>query len=46
MLIGIIALITELTNYEEIAKVVVIPSLILLIVISAYSIIKTASLNR
>ena len=28
MLIGIIALATELTEYEEIAKVVVIPSLI------------------
>jgi ABC-type nickel/cobalt efflux system permease component RcnA len=41
MAIGIIALITELIEFEEIAKVVVIPSLILLISLSAYSILQT-----
>jgi hypothetical protein len=43
MLIGIIALTTELTQYEEIAKVVVIPSLVLLIIVTGYAIIKTGS---
>jgi hypothetical protein len=42
MLIGIIALTTELTEYEEIAKIVVIPSLILLIIVTGYAIFKTA----
>lgn len=42
MLIGIVALTTELTSYEEIAKIVVIPSMILLIVVTAYAIFKTA----
>jgi hypothetical protein len=37
--IGIIALGTELTQYEEIAKVVVIPSLVLLIIVTRYTII-------
>jgi hypothetical protein len=41
MLIGIIALTTELTEAEEIAKTVVIPSLILLIIVTGYAIIQT-----
>ena len=40
MLIGIIALATELTEYEEIAKVVVIPSLILLILVAGTECLK------
>jgi hypothetical protein len=40
-LIGIIALATELTQYEEAAKVVVIPSLILLILVGGYGMFKT-----
>lgn len=46
ILIGIVALTTELTAYEEIAKIVVIPSMILLIVVSAYAIFKTAYLEH
>ena len=46
MLIGIIALAMELTHYEEIAKIIVIPSLILLIVVSGYGIFKTAFVAR
>lgn len=42
MLIGIIALTTELTQYEEVAKVVVIPSMILLIIVTGYALFKTA----
>jgi hypothetical protein len=42
MLIGIIALTTELTEYEEIAKIVVIPSMLLLIIVTGYAIFKTA----
>jgi hypothetical protein len=42
MLIGIIALAVELTHYEEIAKIIVIPSLVLLIVVAAYGMFKTA----
>jgi hypothetical protein len=42
MLIGIVALATELTQYEEIAKIVVVPSLILLILVTAYSIFRTS----
>jgi hypothetical protein len=42
MLIGIIALTTELTEYEEIAKIVVVPSLILLILVTGYGLFKTA----
>jgi hypothetical protein len=41
MLVGIIALIAEVIEYEEIAKVIVIPSLVLLIALSAYTIAKT-----
>ena len=36
MLIGIIALTTELIENEEIAKLIVIPSLILLIILTGY----------
>ncbi|MGI0034024.1 MAG: hypothetical protein ACRD97_12250 [Nitrososphaeraceae archaeon] len=46
MLIGIVALATELTQYEEIAKIVVIPSLILLIVVTGYAIFKTSQFRR
>jgi hypothetical protein len=46
MLIGIIALTTELTEYEEIAKLVVIPSLILLIIVTGYGIFKIAIIQR
>jgi hypothetical protein len=46
MLIGIIALTTELTQYEEIAKLVVIPSLGLLIIVTGYAISKAAFVER
>ena len=46
MLIGIVALTTELTEYEEVAKVVVIPSMILLIIVTGYAIIKIAYLRH
>jgi hypothetical protein len=46
MLIGIIALAVELTHYEEIAKIIVIPSLILLIIVAGYGIFKTAYMER
>ena len=39
--IGAIALITELTQYEEIAKIIVIPSLVLLILVAGYAMFKT-----
>jgi hypothetical protein len=45
MVIGIVALITELIEFEEIAKVIVIPSLVLLISVSAYSLILANRLN-
>jgi len=44
--IGIIALIAELTEFEEIAKLVVIPSLVLLICVSIYAVFKTIYLKR
>jgi len=40
MLIGIVALTVELTEFEVIAKFLVVPSLVLLIVITDYSIYK------
>jgi hypothetical protein len=43
MLIGIVALTTELIEYEEVAKIVVIPSMILLIMVTAYAIFKKAN---
>jgi hypothetical protein len=46
MLIGIIALATELTEYEEIAKIVVIPSLILLIAVTGYALFRTTYMSR
>jgi hypothetical protein len=46
MLIGIVALFTELTQYEEVAKIVVIPSLVLLIIVSGYAMITTSNLQR
>ena len=46
MLTGIVALATELTEYEEIAKVVVIPSLILLILVAGYGMFKTLYIRR
>jgi ABC-type nickel/cobalt efflux system permease component RcnA len=36
MFIGIVALITEFMEVEEVAKIVVVPSLILLIGVTAY----------
>jgi hypothetical protein len=41
MLIGIIALSAELIEYEEVAKIVVVPSLVLLIVVTGIAIFKT-----
>jgi hypothetical protein len=46
MIIGIIALITELIEYEEIAKVVVIPSMILLISVTGYALFQTFRYNK
>ena len=46
MIVGILALITELIEYEEIAKVIVIPSLVLLISVTAYSIFRTLRHNN
>jgi hypothetical protein len=45
MTIGIIALTTELTQYEEIAKMIVIPSLVLLITVTGYAIFKSAKVQ-
>jgi hypothetical protein len=45
MVIGIVALTTELTQYEEIAKIVVIPSLILLIGVTGYAMLQTYRLR-
>jgi hypothetical protein len=45
MVIAIVALTTELTQYEEIAKFVVIPSLLLLIILIGFNIIKTSTLR-
>jgi hypothetical protein len=46
MLIGIVALTTELAEREEIAKIVVIPSMALLILVTGYAILKTTYLQR
>ena len=46
MLIGIVALATELAEYEEVAKVVVIPSLILLILVAGYGMFKSVYLSK
>ena len=46
MLIGIVALTTEIVEIEEIAKTIVIPSLILLIVVTGYAMYQTYTYNR
>ena len=46
MLIGIIALTTEIVEYEEVAKMVVIPSLVLLILVTGYAIFKASKDSR
>lgn len=46
MIIGMVALFTELMEYEEIAKIVVIPSLILLIVVTGWMMLKTLRLRQ
>jgi hypothetical protein len=46
ILIGVIALSAELTQNEEVAKIIVIPSLTLLIIVSIYSMFKTAYLKQ
>jgi len=46
MIIGIIALITELIEYEDIAKIVVIPSLVLLISVTGYALFQTFRYNK
>ena len=46
ILIGIVALTTELTENEEVAKIVVIPSLILLILVAGYGIFKSVYVSR
>ena len=45
MLIGIVALTVELTENEEIAKLIVIPSLVLLIIVSGYSVFRLYRIN-
>lgn len=44
MIIGAIALTAELIEYEEVAKVIVIPSLILLIVVTGYVMLRSKHL--
>ncbi len=46
MMTGIIALITELIEFEEMAKLVVIPSLVLLISVTAYALFQTYRYNH
>ena len=46
MIIGVIALSVELIEYEEVAKVIVVPSLILLIIVTGYSIIKALRIRQ
>jgi hypothetical protein len=46
IIIGIVALTTELTENEEVAKIVVIPSLILLILVAGYGIFKSVYVSR
>jgi len=45
MVVGIIALITELFEFEQIAKVVVIPSLVLLVSVTGYALFQTYRYN-
>jgi len=42
LLIGVLALTAELTEYEEIAKLVVVPSLVLIIAITSYAMWKSS----
>jgi hypothetical protein len=46
MVIGIIALSTELLELEELAKVIVVPSLILLIGVTAYAMFQNSKYYR
>jgi hypothetical protein len=46
ILIGIVALTTELTENEEVAKIIVIPSFILLILVAGYGIFKSVYVSR
>jgi hypothetical protein len=46
LIISLIALYTELTEYEEIAKSVVIPALVLLSIVSGYLMFKIALKGR
>ena len=46
MVIGIIGLSAELMAIEEVAKMVVIPSLILLIAVTGYTIFQNYKVNR
>jgi len=46
MIIGVIALSVELIEYEEIAKVIVIPSLVLLIGVSGYAMVKALRIRQ
>jgi hypothetical protein len=46
MLIGIVALTTELIELEEITKTVVIPSLLLLIAVTGYAMFQTYTYNK
>lgn len=46
MIIGMVVLFTELMEYEEIAKIVVIPSLILLIVVTGWTMLKTLRVRQ
>jgi hypothetical protein len=46
IIIGIVALTTELIEMEEVAKTVVIPSLILLIAVTGYAMYQTYTRSR
>jgi len=46
MIIGIVALTTELMEMEGVAKTVVIPSLVLLIAVTSYAMYQTYRYNR
>jgi len=46
LVIGIIALSTELMEFEEVAKVIVVPSLILLIGVTAYAMFQNSKYYR
>jgi hypothetical protein len=46
MLVGVVALTTELIEFEEIAKMVVIPSLVLLVALTGYLVFQTHTYNE